>query len=226
MARAAAISLAACIGSIATSTGQAPILPPASPPVYSPVAVPIAQAPAAKPAEVTPAQQPGTGSAIRDVNIKLDLPKREDVFRFQSNVELGTRIKRELQAQYNIPVDLPTIPVISDKPLPARANSPMQVLIEPSYVMHRRLFFEQKNSERAGWDFGPAQPILSTLHFYKDVVLLPSKMASNLLEPYETSAGKCLPGSPTPLLWYPPEITTFGGVVGAAAIVGTVALFP
>ena len=188
--------------------------------------MPLGQAPAAKPAEVTPAQQPATGSPFRDVKINLDLPKREDVFRFESNVELGSRIKRELQAQYSIPVDLPTVPPIATGPLPARANSPMQVLIEPSYVMHRRLFFEHKNTERAGWDFGPAQPILSSLHFYKDIVLLPAKMASNLLEPYETSAGKCLPGSPTPLLWYPPEITTFGGVVGAAAIVGTVALFP
>ena len=171
-------------------------------------------------------QPPGTGSAIRDGQIKLDLPKREDVFRFDSNIELSSRIKRELQTQYSIPVDLPTVPAIATGPLSARVNSPMQVLIEPSYVMHRRLFFEQKNTERAGWDFGPAQPILSSLHFYKDIVLLPSKMASNLLEPYETSAGKCLPGSPTPLLWYPPEITAFGGTVGAAAIVGPVALFP
>lgn len=225
-ARAAAISFAALLGSFATATAQSPVQPPVTPPIYSPIAMPVAQAPAAKPAEPAPMQQSGVGSAVKDVNIKLDLPKREDVFRFESNVQLGTRIKRELQTQYNIPVDLPTIPVIAAGPLPVRANSPMQVLIEPSYVMHRRLFFEHKNTERAGWDFGPAQPILSTLHFYKDVVLLPSKMASNLFEPYETSAGKCLPGSPTPLLWYPPEITTFGGVVGAAAIVGTVALFP
>jgi hypothetical protein len=182
----------------------------------------VPQAPAAKPAE----QPQAGGSAIQNTPIVLEMPKREDVFRFESNVQLGTRIKRELQAQYNIPVDMPTIPVIATGPLPVRANSPMQVLIEPSYVMHRRLFFEHKNTERAGWDFGPAQPIISSLHFYKDIVLLPSKMASNFLEPYETSAGKCLPGSPTPLLWYPPEITAFGGTVGAAAIVGTVALFP
>jgi hypothetical protein len=103
--------------------------------------MPVALAPVAKPADASPMQPPGTGSAIRDVNIKLDLPKREEVFRFESNVELGTRIKRELQAQYNIPVDLPTIPVIVEKPLPPRANSPMQVLIEPSYAMHRRLYF-------------------------------------------------------------------------------------
>ena len=102
----------------------------------------------------------------------------------------------------------------------------MQVMIEPAYVVHRRLFFEAKNSERAGWDYGSAQPIVSALHFYRDCVLLPAHMASNFLEPYDTSAGKCLPGSPTPLLWYPPEITLFGGTVGAAAIVGTAAFIP
>lgn len=102
----------------------------------------------------------------------------------------------------------------------------MRSLLEPDYVVHRRLYFEEKNSERYGWDVGIAQPIISSLYFYKDVLLWPAKLASHPFERYDSSAGKCLPGSPVPYYLYPPEVDLFGATVGAATIVGAAAILP
>jgi hypothetical protein len=104
--------------------------------------------------------------------------------------------------------------------------TPLWLKVEPSYVVHRKLFFEDKNAERYGWEIGIAQPAISAAYFAKDVLLWPSHLASSLFERYDTSAGKCPPGSPVPYLLYPPEITAFGGSVGAAAIIGTALLIP
>lgn len=93
--------------------------------------------------------------------------------------------------------------------------------IEPVYVVHRKLYFEELNAERYGWDTGFAQPIVSTLAFYKDVLLWPAKLASYPCERYDVSAGKCLPGNPVPYYLYPQEISLFGATVGAGAIIGT-----
>ena len=104
--------------------------------------------------------------------------------------------------------------------------SPTQALLEPGYVVHRRMFFEEKNSERYGWDLGFAQPFVSTAYFAKDVLLWPSHLTSNLWERYDTSAGKCPPGSPVAYYLYPPNITLRGGLVNAGVVVGTVLLMP
>ena len=102
---------------------------------------------------------------------------------------------------------------------------PAQVALEPGYVVHRRLFFEEKNSERYGWDLGMAQPFVSAAYFYKDALLWPAKLTSSR-ERFDTSAGKCPPGSPVPYYLYPPEITIRGGLWEAAAVVGVVMLLP
>lgn len=102
--------------------------------------------------------------------------------------------------------------------------SPTRVLLEPGYVVHRRLLFEEMNSERYGWELGMFQPFLSTAYFWKDTLFWPSHLASNLFERFDTSAGKCPPGSPVPYLLYPPKITFRGGVVGAATVLGVVFL--
>ena len=87
----------------------------------------------------------------------------------------------------------------------------MRTLLEPNYIVHRRLYFEEMNGERTGWDLGPLQPFLSTAYFAKDVFLLPHNWASGFHKNrYDTSAGKCLPGSTTPYYLYPPGFTVSG----------------
>lgn len=104
--------------------------------------------------------------------------------------------------------------------------APSSVVLEPGYVVHRRLYFEEKNAERYGWNLGIAQPFISAGYFYKDLLLYPMKLASNHQERYDTNAGKAMAGSPVPYLHYPPELTFGGMVIGSTAIVGTVFLLP
>jgi hypothetical protein len=171
---------------------------------------------------------------------------RERVFQLTSDEDLRRRVTRELyeeeverqkanpdpnrkvtEQNYRPPVIPPIGKGVAYQTKVVRYGYPaMQSLIEPTYVVHRRLLFEEKNADRFGWDAGIVQPFIRTAYFYKDVLLWPAHLASNPFERYDTSAGKCLPGDPVPYFLYPPEIDLFGGSVGAAAIVGTVFLFP
>jgi hypothetical protein len=227
---------------VVISTGQAPTLPPLNSiplPTMSPPSPGLQfvqkeepKQPGTTPPGATPPGQP-SGTPLGNAAAQMPVPtapKRDDVFRFDDDSTLRNRIKSEIIAEkqgtksITFPDTLP--PSGPAATSVARSMPSMQVMIEPAYVVHRRLFFEQKNTERAGWDFGLIQPVVSAVHFYKDCALWPHKLASNFLEPYDTSAGKSLPGCPTPLLWYPPEITMFGGTVGTAVIIGTAAILP
>lgn len=104
---------------------------------------------------------------------------------------------------------------------------PMRVNYDALYVVHRRLHFEEKNAERYGWDLGIIQPIVSTLFFYKDTLLLPNSLASGVAYGfYDTNAGKCLPGSPTPYMLYPPGLTITGTLTEAVIVTGATFIFP
>jgi hypothetical protein len=125
----------------------------------------------------------------------------------------------------------PGLPVISPPGVTYQAKTlayePRRLVIEPGYVVHRRLHFEQKNAERIGWDFGALHPFVSALRFYKDVLVWPASLASGCAYGFwDTSAGKCLPGSPSPLYLYPPGLTVGGTLAGGAIITGAAFLFP
>jgi hypothetical protein len=98
---------------------------------------------------------------------------------------------------------------------------PGRGIYEPAFVIHRRLHFEEKNSERQGWDLGFFQPFVSTASFYKNALLWPNSLVSGLeVGFWDTSAGKCLPGTPTPYYLYPPGLTVSGMMAEAAAFTG------
>lgn len=188
--------------------------------------------PAPQPGKTPPAPaQPGLAPAIAAANSPFS---KENVFRCFDDAELNERIIRELMKEqkidkrdyFKLPVHEPLVPVGTPYTPTTAHFSPMRAQLEPGYVVHRRLYFEEKNSERYGWELGIAQPVVSTLAFYKDTLLLPSKFASNLFERYDTSAGKCPPGSPVPYFLYPPEIDILGGSFGAGVFVGAAFLFP
>ena len=124
----------------------------------------------------------------------------------------------------------PALPVISPPGVAYQpktpAYEPRKVLTEPGYVVHRRLLFEEKNAERAGWDLGPMQTLLSAAYFYRDVLALPHNLASGCVSGFwGTSAGKCLPGSPSPYYVYPLGLTLTGSAVEGAAVTGGLFLF-
>jgi hypothetical protein len=121
-------------------------------------------------------------------------------------------------------VSLSGRPLVSPSPTKP-GYAPCQTKLEPGYVVHRRLLFEEMNSERYGWELGMAQPFVSAAYFYKDVLLWPAHLMSTR-ERYDTSAGKCPAGSPIPYYLYPPQVTIRGGIWEAAAVVGVVMLLP
>jgi hypothetical protein len=125
----------------------------------------------------------------------------------------------------------PPLPVISPPNVPYQpktvAYEPRKLLVEPGYVVHRRLHFEEKNGERAGWDLGPFSTLVAATDFCRNALLWPQSLASGCVHGFwDTSAGKCLPGSPTPYYLYPPGLTLTGSVFEAGAVIGTLGVFP
>ena len=120
----------------------------------------------------------------------------------------------------------PEEPTIGRGAKVARAFPKRQMVAEPNYVCHGRLFFEEPNSERHGWDLGILQPVVSVGEFYLDVALLPYHFWTDPCRRYDSSAGKCLPGDPVPYMIYPPELSLTGGVMEAGIGVALFAIFP
>ncbi len=209
-------------------------------------AAPVAAQPAVmvRPQAAQPMPTPQNPTPEKPVNppvpmsrMRGELPDKQDLFRLDSDKELNARILKELrEAKSSVRVPgapdgvFPNYGPLSppgEKYSPKTLTyEPRQLLLEPNYVIHRRQYFEEMNAERAGWDTGPSQAVFSSLYFYRDVLLFPSKIGSGVHDCYDSSAGKCMPGAPTPYYYYPPGITTFGGVVGATVITGAALIVP
>jgi hypothetical protein len=174
-------------------------------------------------------RQPG-GAAAEEApgyQVQLEPPGPQRLFQLESEAQLRERMRQE--ARERTPperITFPEEPVVSRETYKGRQWPPSQVVVEPNYVCHRRLLFEQRNAERYGWDLGPAHPFFSTAVFVKDVVTLPFHLGSYPCRKYECSAGLCLPGDPVPFLFYPPELTLTGLVAQAAVVGGLLAIFP
>jgi len=107
-----------------------------------------------------------------------------------------------------------------------RLFNPMMTEVEPNYVIYRRLFFEDKNSERYGWELGMLQPLVSLGKFVGDTVTLPYKFAEFPRLRYDSSAGLCLPGDPVPYMIYPPGLSATGAAAQAGVTVALFFIFP
>jgi len=144
------------------------------------------------------------------------------LFRLEAEAILHKRIKVEKKDDK---LEFPPQPV-EDKPYAQRTFAPMAVEAEPNFVCYGRLLFEEKNTERYGWDLGPIAPLLLAANFYKDYAALPYKVFSFPRLRYDCSAGLPLPGEPVPLLVYPPGLSVTGGLAEAGAIVALRAIIP
>jgi hypothetical protein len=169
------------------------------------------------------------------------LPRREQIFTVYNDPQLEQaimdRIREDLrrdgkytpeQEQY---LRFPPLPVLSPPSVPYVAKTwqyqPYKFTVEPFYVVHRRLFFEEKNAERAGWDLGPLSTLVAATHFYVETLLFPAHLVDGCTYGFwDTSAGKCFPGTPNPYLLYPPNLTLSGSVFEAGVVTGFAFLFP
>lgn len=169
--------------------------------------------------------------------VRLELPGPQRLFTRESESQFFERLAQDIRKQPGARAIFPEEPTISKQavtqmPFPRRDPITKQPFaaqtrsVEPFYVCHGRLFFEQPNFERAGWNFGVLQPAISLGTFYYDLALLPYHACSDLQNRYECSAGKCLPGDPSPLL-VPRERFSVTGLVGQGSVLlGGAFLFP
>lgn len=173
-------------------------------------------------------EAPSVSDALKEYQILLDSPSPERLFgALDSEQGLEKRMRQQaLQRKPPEAVQFPERPSLGGMAFEGR-NFPKQLVIaEPHFVNYNRLYCEEKNSERYGWDLGFIQPLVSTVTFFKDVAFLPYKFATRPFQRNETSAGNCLPGDPVPYILYPPELSVPGSILEGAAVVGLFALIP
>src|SRR5260370_20742759 len=104
------------------------------------------------------------------------------------NSEIGLnplRLKSEIQ--------FPEYPAVPPPEAQIRDWAPLAEFVQPPYVCYRRLYFEQPNLERYGWDLGLFSPLVSQGPFYFDFVTLPHHPAREPFPRYECNTGHCLP---------------------------------
>ena len=206
-------------------------------PLPAPAAIPVAgdtigtrvilfQKPAESPADPKATADPKMGADSKPPVPTKGEPSSTEVLRMGGDDTLRIPKESEIQHRELLAKISPATTTVNPAIARIAATPPRQSLLEPGFVVHRKLYFEEKNAERYGWSLGMAQPFVSAAYFYKDLLLWPTHMASNFRERYSTNAGKFLPGSPVPYYLYPPEVTVFGLAVGTAAILGVVFLFP
>lgn len=166
-----------------------------------------------------------TGLEALEFRNLREVPGIEILTRIESQAALEERMKQEaLKGGERIvfPEETPlTKEQFKDRDWPKLAK-----LVEPNFVMHGRLLFEQQNFERGLWNLGILTPVASAGKFYWDVATLPYNLGTRPFQQYDTSAGKCLPGDPTPLYLYPVELSLSGFVAEAAVITGGFFIFP
>jgi hypothetical protein len=220
----------------------APSIPPAPPPRVAPARVlPASPAPFSPKAQsAAPSfpiqramfQQKGpiqsfSQEELAETLVQLEPPGPQRLFRLESEAALQERMRQE--ARQRLPperIAFPEEPLVGRGPFVQRTFPARDMLIEPNYVCYGRLYFEEKNSERYGWDLGFIQPLVSSGVFYWDLITLPYHFWTNPCQQYECSAGYCLPGDPVPFLLYPPQISMTGALAEAGTLVGLFAIFP
>jgi hypothetical protein len=161
----------------------------------------------------------------QEYSIQLDFPSMSKYTRLESEAALKERMRNEFR-KTGERITFPDEPVLTQEAYQGRHWPPMVEHVEPHYLCYGRLFFEQPNSERFGWSVGVLQPLVSALHFYTDVFLLPYHLGTRPCDPFECSAGRCLPGDPVPLLWYPPQLSVTGLAAQTGAVAAGFFIFP
>jgi hypothetical protein len=160
-----------------------------------------------------------------DFPFSVDKPGPEKQFRRESEKAVKLEIIQEGRRKPGSPrIFFPDEGPPSREVFQPRHFPPVMEVVEPNFVMHGRLYFEQPNSERHGWDLGILQPAVSLATFYKDTVFFPYHYWTRPGERCETSAGKCLPGDPTPFYLYRPELSWTGLLGETATVVGGIFL--
>jgi len=162
-----------------------------------------------------------------DFTIQTDLPGPDRLFERRSEKQLFDRIRMETVRRTgpNRVIFPEEIPVSKDPYVP-RQFAQRSATVTPGFVNHYRLYFEQPNFERQGWELGYLQPLVSTGVFYYDTFLFPYHYFTEPHDQGDSNAGKCLPGDPTPLLCYKERFSVSGLLGQGATVTGLFFLLP
>jgi hypothetical protein len=169
---------------------------------------------------------PDGGPAAADESLTVP-PGAEKLFELKSEASLLDQMRNQERSKGGkTPLVFPPESVLTNEKYYGRDWPRTVCYAEPNFVVYRRLFFEQVNYERYGWDFGALTTVLSAGEFFGDTLLFPYHAFSDPFRCHEASAGYCLPGDPVPYLLYPHEVSATGAVAEAASVVTVLAVFP
>ncbi len=122
---------------------------------------------------------------------------------------------------------LPVTCSIDDRSFPRRDFVDTTVTWKASGACHKPLYFEDVQLERYGHEWGPlAQPIISTAHFFGDVIVLPYKMGIHPMNECQYSLGHYRPGSCAPWTVGPVPISLRGALMQANVVTGAALVLP
>jgi len=146
-----------------------------------------------------------------DFVVNIELPGPERLFERYSERQVFERIRMDARQRPGAPaVHFPEERPVTREPYAGRRWPQTVSTVEPSYVCHGRLLFEQRNFERYGWDLGVLDPLVTAGAFYYDLALLPYHYWTDPCQRWDCSAGKCLPGDPVPLRFYREKFSLTG----------------
>jgi hypothetical protein len=137
----------------------------------------------------------------------LDLPGDQALFRLESEESWQTRLRQYARQKGRLQkLTFPDSNIqLAPGPFQPRVWPAQVEVVEPYYVAYRRLYLQQINAERYGWDLGLLHPFMSACIFYFDLATVPFQIIAEPCRRYEYNTGYCLPGDPVPLLLYPPR---------------------
>lgn len=122
---------------------------------------------------------------------------------------------------------LPTECLIEQVAFTPRNWTPTTMTWKASNLCHKPLYFEEVNLERYGHTAGPVlQPLVSSAHFFGNIIVLPYKMGVHGPTECQYSLGYYRPGNCAPWIVPPVPISLRGGLYQAAAVTGAFWLIP
>jgi hypothetical protein len=173
--------------------------------------------------------QPVPSQSVDEFTIPLDPPTPEQLFQHRGEqglyeyvLEEYRKIDPNLKPQFPPAAQLVAAGVtFTGRPMPPAASQTF-----PGYLCYQPLYFEEKNAERYGWEFGVWQPFISAGYFYKDLAFLPYNMGTTPPWSCVTNAGLCLPGDCVPYTFYVPPFSWRGVAAETGTLVGGAAAWP
>ena len=168
-----------------------------------------------------------TGEDDYEFTVRIEPPGIDVITKRNSEEQFFQELRDEARKRPGLArIFFPEEEPATTRPFLARQFPYRVRIVEPNYVCHGLLLYEQKNFDRYGWDLGPVTPAVNTLMFYYDTLMLPYHVGANICRCYDCSAGKCLPGDPVPLLLYHEQFSVTGLIFEATALGGGAFVFP